>query len=143
MPRALKVFLDTSALLSGLNSPTGAAGVILAACFSKNLIPIISPQVIEEAERNIPTKFPKLINSWQSFLMIPPLVTSKPTLKEIERAYKILPTSDASILASAIKVKPDILITWDVKDFLREDVKKVVPFPILLPGDFIEAYLKQ
>ncbi len=63
MPKKLRVFVDTSALLAGLNSPTGAAGVVLAACFTGHAIPIISPQIIEEAERNIKKKFPKLTAS--------------------------------------------------------------------------------
>ena len=67
MPKKLKVFLDTSAILAGLNSPTGAAGVILAACFAKQIIPVISLDVIEEANRNIPLKFPFLLTAWQSF----------------------------------------------------------------------------
>jgi len=68
MRRKSRVFLDTSALLAGLNSPTGAAGVILAACFSDDVVPIISQQVIDEAERNIARKFPVLDDAWRSFL---------------------------------------------------------------------------
>jgi predicted nucleic acid-binding protein len=143
MPKKYRVFLDTSAILAGLNSPTGAAGVILAACFSGKLIPIISRQVIEEAERNIPLKFPKLFPAWKSFLLIPPKLAPDPTLKEVRKAYKILPTSDAPILAAAMKVKPDVLVTWNPRHFQRTKVLKACPFPILLPGDFLNNYLKK
>ena len=68
--KKLRVFLDTSVILAGLNSPTGAAGVVLAACASGEFLPVISPQVIEEAERNIGVKFPKLGIAWASFLLI-------------------------------------------------------------------------
>ncbi len=141
MPRKLRVFLDTSAILAGLNSPTGAAGFILAACFSHRLIPVISPQVIEEAERNIPLKFPKLGDAWTSFLLIPSEIAPVPSLKEIRAAYRLLPTSDAPILASAIKAKPDALVTWNTKDFLRKEVISAVPFPILIPQEFLERFL--
>ena len=137
MPRKLRVFLDTSAILAGLNSPTGAAGVILAACFSCDLVAIISPQVIEETERNIAKKFPKLNEGWASFLLIPPEITPPPSFSEVRRAYKILATSDTPILASAIKALPDVLITWDIHDFLNDRVRKAVSFPILLPGEFV------
>ena len=143
MPKKLKVFLDTSAILAGLNSPSGAAGVILAACFSKEIIAVISPQVIEEANRNIPLKFPGLTTSWQSFLLIPPKVTKQPSLKQVAAAYKILPTSDAPILASAIFVKPTALITWNTKDFLRKSVLDAAAFPILTPGDFLNKFLRR
>ncbi len=141
MPKKLKIFLDTSAILAGLNSPTGAAGVILAACFAKQIIPIVSPDVIEEAARNIPLKFPALTTSWQSFLLIPPNVTKNPTLKQVRIAYNILPTSDAPILASAILAKPDALITWNTRHFLRKEVIEAVNFPILTPGDFLHKFL--
>ncbi len=142
MPRKFKVFIDTSALLAGLNSPTGAAGVILSACFAKQIIPIISPQVIEEADRNILLKFPGLITAWHSFLLIPPVITKKPTLDQVKNAHRLLPTSDAPILASAIAVKPDALVTWNTKDFMRKSIIDAVSFLILTPGDFLNTFLK-
>ena len=141
MPKRLSVFIDTSALLAGLNSPHGAAGTILAACFSQDFVPVISRQIIEEAERNIPLKFPLLADAWASFLLIPPEITASPTLHEIKKAYKLLPTSDAPILASALKAKPDALVTWNTRDFLRKEVIAAVPFPILIPQQFLKRFL--
>lgn len=141
MEKRLRVFVDTSALLAGLNSPTGAAGTILAACFSRRLIPVISRQVIEEAERNIVAKFPLIQNAWGAFLAIPPELASDPPLSMIRKAYRILPTSDAPILASALKAKPDALVTWNTRDFLREKVVKTTPFPILIPQEFLNRFL--
>lgn len=143
MQKRLRVFIDTSALLAGLNSPTGAAGVILAACFSHIVVPIISEQVIEEAERNIPIKFPRLRYAWASFLLIPPEISPNPSLKEIKEMYKILPTSDAPILASALKTQLDALVTWNTKHFLRPEVKKIAPFPILIPEQFLDKFLRK
>ena len=142
MQKRLRVFLDTSALLAGFNSPTGAAGVIVAACFSKDIVAIISPQIIEEAERNIMSKFPRLADTWRSFLLIPPHVTKKPSLRQVQAAYELLPTSDAPILASAIEDSPDALVTWNTKHFLRPSVAVAVHFPILVPGDFLEHFLR-
>ena len=141
MPRKLRVFVDTSAILAGLNSPHGAAGTILAMCF-QNFVPVISPQIIEEAERNIASKFPLLTDAWANFLLIPPEVTPEPTLAEVRRAYAILPTSDAPILASARKAKPDALVTWNTRDFLRKEVVESTPFPILIPQQFLERFLQ-
>ena len=67
MSKKVRVFFDTSALLAGLNSTTGVAGTILAACFIGRLLPVISTQVVEEANHNIAAKFPKLHESWISF----------------------------------------------------------------------------
>lgn len=141
MPRKLRVFVDTSALLAGLNSPYGATGTILAACIAGDLIPVISPQVVEEAERNIPLKFPRLATAWAAFLLVPPEITPVPSLVQVRRAYRLLPTGDAPILASALKAKPDALITWNTKDFLRKEVMLAAPFPILIPQQFLKRFL--
>jgi len=141
MEKRLRVFVDTSALLAGINSPSGAAGVIIAACFSKRLIPVISRQVIEEAERNIVAKFPLLHDAWGAFLAIPPELAPDISLHMIRKAYQILPTSEARILASALKTKPDALVTWNTRDFLRKEVIKTTPFPILIPQEFLKRFL--
>ena len=140
MPTKFEIFLDTSAILAGLNSPTGAAGGILAACFNNEIIPVISPQIIEEAERNIPIKFRGLLPAWQSFLLIPPKVTPEPTLREVKQAYKILPTSDAPILASALKIQPDAFVTWNTRHFHRAEVQRTAAFPIVTPGEFLRIF---
>ncbi len=142
MRRKSRVFLDTSAILAGLNSPTGAAGVIVAGCIAGDITAIISPQVVEEAERNIKSKFPALQNAWNSFLLIPPHITKQPTLSQVRKSRALLPTSDAPILASAIAVKPDALVTWNTRHFLRPEVLASVDFPILTPGDFLARFLK-
>jgi len=141
MQKRSRVFLDTSALLAGFNSPTGAAGTIIATCFSGDIVPIISPQIIEEAERNIASKFPQLAPAWHSFLLIQPHITKSPSLRQVQAAYELLPTSDAPILASAIVSMPDALVTWNTKHFLRPRVVAAVSFPILVPGDFLKQFL--
>ena len=140
MPKRFRVFIDTSALIAGLNSPTGGAGAILAACFAKAVIPVISPQVIEEMENNIPVKFPKLAPAWAGFLLLPPEITRAPSLVAVRKAHKILPTSDAAILASALVAKPDALVTWNTRHFQRKEVIKTATFPILVPGEFLRKF---
>lgn len=134
MPR---VFLDTSAILAGLNSPTGAAGVILAACFAGKIKPVISRQIIDEAERVIPLKFPYLDTGWAVFLATKPEVVRRPTMAQIRRAYALIQTSDAPILAAAIFAKSDALVTWNTKDFMKPVVLDAVKFPIFTPGEFL------
>lgn len=51
-----------------------------------------------------------------------PEIIKQPSLKEIREAYKLINSEDAPILAAAIKAKPDFLITWDIKDFLKKEV---------------------
>jgi len=143
MPKKYKLFIDSSALLSGLNSPAGAAGIILSAFTAGDFFIFISDQIIEEVQRNIQTKFPLLKERFLSFLLTKPEIIKKPTLKEIRRAYKLILSGDAPILAAAIKAKPDFLITWDIKHFLKKEVVLNAPFIICTPKEFIQKYWKK
>ncbi len=138
MPKKLRVFFDSSALLAGLKSPTGAAGTILAACFVGEILPVVSEQVVEETGRNIVKKFPDAYEQWCSFLILPPELIRDISVQEIEEAYRIIKTNDAPILAAAIKARPDVFVTWDIKHFMRVEVKNAISAPVLKPEEFLE-----
>lgn len=140
MPRKFKIFLDSSALISGLNSPSGGAGIILAFFMTGDILIYISDQVIEEVQRNIQKKFPLLQNGFINFLLARPKIAKQPTLTEVKSAYRLIQTSDAPILAAAVQVKPDFLITWDIKHFLKKEVTDIVPFVICTPEEFLQKY---
>ncbi len=143
MPKRYKIFFDSSALISGLNSPTGGAGIIISAFLAGEFLVYISDQVVEEVERAIQTKFPLLEERFLSFLLARPKIVKDPTLKEVRKAYKIILSDDAPILAAAIKAKPDFLITWDKKDFLKKEILVSMPFIICTPKDFIQKHWKR
>ena len=136
--KPFRIFLDTSTLLSGLNSPFGASAFIIALFKLKKVIIVISPEVILEAESVINRKLPSLLVPFQDFLISKPEISKKPTPKEIESAYKLINSEDTPILAGAIKSKVDYLITLDKK--FQKLAQSKVNFKILTPGDFIEMY---
>lgn len=143
MPVKFKIFLDSSALISGLNSPTGAAGLIISAFLAGDFFIYISEQVIEEVQRNIKIKFPLLQEKFLSFLLAKPKIVKQPPLNEIRKAYKLIHSEDAPILATAIKSKPHFLITWDIKHFLKREVLTNISFIICTPKEFIQKYWKE
>ena len=143
MPKKFRIFLDSSALISGLNSPTGAAGLIISAFLAGEFFIYISNQVLEEVQRNVQIKFPLLRERWLNFLLSKPEVVKQPTLKEIKKAHKLMKSEDAPILAASIKLKPNFLITWDTKHFLKKEVVSNVPFIICSPREFIQKYWKR
>ena len=51
--RSWKVFIDTSALIAGIFSPTGAAHEVLRLCEAEVIKALMSRQVLVEADRNI------------------------------------------------------------------------------------------
>lgn len=143
MPKKYKIFLDSSALISGLNSPSGSAGIIISAFLAGELFVFISDQVIEEVSRNIHQKFPLLREHFLSFLISKPCIVKQLSLREIRKAHQLIQSEDAPILAAAIKCKPDFLITWDIKHFLKKEVLRIIPFIVCTPKEFIQKYWKR
>lgn len=140
MPKRYKIFIDSSALIAGLNSPSGSAGIIISAFLAGEFYILVSNQVIEEVERNIQAKFPLLRERFLSFLISKPQIVEQPSIKAIRKAYKIIQTEDAPILAAALKCKPDFLVTWDKKHFLRKEILLYSPFIVCTPQEFLQKY---
>lgn len=143
MPKKFKLFFDSSALISGLNSPAGGAGIILSAFLAGEFFIYISDQILEEVQRNIQAKFPLLKERFLNFLLSQPKIVKKPSLKEIRKAYKIINSEDTPILAAAIKSKSDFLITWDKKHFLKKEILLNYTFIVCTPKEFIQKYWKR
>lgn len=138
IPRLPRVFLDTSTLLSGLNSPFGASGVILSLFAVGRITIIISPEVIVEAERAIEQKFPKLRGGMLHFLSRGPEITRRVTMREALRAQTIIHSEDAPIFAGAVKGKARYLVTLD-REFQRLAHGKA-HFTTMSPGEFLTWY---
>ena len=136
-----RIFLDTSALLSGLNSPSGASGLIISLFKLKKIELILSPEVLREAERIIPTKFPLLRDSLIELLMHKPIITKKLTKKQLQSAYAIIDSEDAPILKGAMQEDVDVLVTLDKR--FQKLAHSRVTLPILLPGEFIRAFREE
>lgn len=115
-PRAPRIFLDTSVLLSGLNSSTGASAAILALSTTGKIALVISPEVLDEARSVIADKFPLLGETFFNFLASEFELTKPITNRELQRARRFLSTEDAPILAGALKARAHLLVTLD-KEF--------------------------
>ena len=136
-----RVFFDTSALLSGLNSSLGGAGVILGLSKIGDIQLIISEEVIQETERNIAKKFPLLKIPYLAFLTGKPFTTKKVTTRELQAAYKFIPTEDAPIAAGALKARANIIVTLDQR-FQQMARTHMLPISVLTPGEFLQLYRK-
>lgn len=143
MTKKYKIFFDSSALISGLNSPSGSAGIIISAFLAGEFFILASDQVIEEVSRNIQKKFPLLRERFLNFLISKPQVVKQSSIGEIRKAYKLIHTEDAPILAAAIKSKPDFLVTWDKKHFLKKEILLNFSFIVCTPKEFIQKHWKR
>jgi len=136
-----RVFLDTSALIAGLISQTGAAREVLRLCEAGVVETLVSTQVLTEADRNLSEKLPGLVADYRLLIQsIAPTLVDDPTPSEVSRLAGVIHANDAPILAAAIAAEADYLVTWNTRHFHQPKVRKVVRFQIVTPGEFLVAF---
>jgi putative PIN family toxin of toxin-antitoxin system len=137
----IKVFIDTSVLIAGVASLTGASAAVLDLCEAESIQMVISRQVLVEADRNFSAKLPGLVNEFRQFIRnLVPLMVEDPPAAAVERAASLIDRKDAAILAAAIESKVDFLITLDKKHFLKQKVQRNIPIEICTPSDFLRIF---
>ncbi len=136
-----KVFLDTSALIAGIVSPTGSAREVLRLCEAGAVELLVSRQVLTEADRNLSAKLPALVPDYRHLMQrMSPTLVEDPTQEEVAQAVRVIHHKDAPILAAAISAEVDYLITWNTKHFHKLPVARAVRFRIATPGEFLEEF---
>ena len=135
--RKTKIFIDTSVIIAGLVSSTGASAAILDLCESEILEMVINKQVLVEADRNFENKFPGLVQEFRNFIKdTSPTLVADPTNAEIRKAQKLINSKDSPILAAALREKVN-LVTLD-NHFLS--IKRKISIKITSPADFIKKF---
>ena len=139
--RQWQVFIDTSALIAGILSPTGAAHEVLRLCEAHVVQAVMSRQVLIEADRNLADKLPAIMPEYRAFLThLAPHIVADPPQASVERAKALIHHNDAPILAAALLANVDYLVTWNTRHFQKKAVRDAAPFPIVTPGEFLEAF---
>jgi predicted nucleic acid-binding protein len=140
--KAVRVFLDSNVILSGLISDKGAPRVILDLLSLKLsfLSGLTGQYNIAEIERNLEKKAPAIIPVYRKYfpeikLEIIPL----PFSEEIKKFSGSIADKDIPVVVSAINGKADFLVTGDKKDFEKLKMKGDYPFKILSPSEFLDT----
>lgn len=137
----LKVFLDTSALIAGIASSSGAAKEVINLAETGLITIYISKQVIIEADRNINAKLPKMLKEFRAFIKIlSPVLVDDPTTEQIKKYSSLINQNDAPILSAAISSGADYLVTWDKKHFIKKRSSFTVNIKIVTPGEFLQYF---
>lgn len=140
------VFLDASVLVAACASIHGASALILGYCRDNKITAVISPEVLKETARNVKLKLDteaeKRFTTYlekANLLLVP-----SHSIESIALCEKVIVLKDAHVLAAAMAVKSQYLITLDQKHFLTEKVKKFAfPTQIITPGNFVRKILKK
>ncbi|HOV79186.1 MAG TPA: putative toxin-antitoxin system toxin component, PIN family [Bacillota bacterium] len=132
----IKVFLDSSVIIAGLASATGASHKVLALAELKLIRPYVSEDVISEVLRNAQKKLPDSLAHFYMLFKILPFRIVDPTVKDLEHAKTLINNKDAPILAAAMAGQADWLLSLD-KHFLAAGLQEKAGFAIGPPGKFL------
>ena len=135
-----RLFLDTSALFSGIWSQSGGARMILKLGEAGALTILVSPQVLAEIQdvvgRKAPGQLPKL-----ALLLDRSQVEVVPSASPDRIAGCMQLTQhpgDARVLADAWISQCDFFVTLDIAHFLgNAKLRESIPFRLGTPGDFL------
>lgn len=137
----IKVFIDTSVLIAGVASVSGASATVLDLCEAESIQMVISHQVLVEADRNFSAKLPRLVTQFRQFIRnISPLMVEDPPAAAVEGAAALIDRKDAAILAAAIEAKVDYLLTLDKRHFLKQKIQRDIQIEVCTPADFLKIF---
>jgi len=139
------IFLDSSALIAGVISDTGAAHALLELAEEEHIEITISEFVVIESERSVAIKSPQNIPHLRDLIIKSLLnIIRDPSPKEIrDNLYLISDPQDVSILLSAMQAKVDFLATHNRKHFLDDPkVSENSGLKIGTPGDAL-AWIRE
>jgi predicted nucleic acid-binding protein len=137
------VFFDSSCLIAAAGSPTGGSSLLLAICARGFLKGAVSQSVLAEAEGNILSNLPPaaLTRYHREILSIPLILAPVPSPAARETVASITGEKDAHVLAAALSIGAQFLVTLD-----RPLTSRIAEAPDLAihglsPGEFITQHL--
>ncbi|MEK7548070.1 MAG: PIN domain-containing protein [Patescibacteria group bacterium] len=140
----IKIFIDSSVVIAALLSSDGGSAKIFKLCEAGIAEGWISNTVIEEVDRNIKGKFAGLKLYFYQLLKAAGIKISKnPSKDMIKKAEAwIKDHNDAPILAAAKFAKVDVVLTLDIRHFIKDtDVAKKSGMQIMTPGEFLKGFM--
>lgn len=134
----LRVFLDSSVIIAGSASSTGASRAVLILAEIGLFKAIVSQQVIQECQRNLANKLPVAMPAFLELLTRLALeVVDDPDAQDVARWQTIIEEKDAPILAAALRVNANRILTLNTKDFTPE-VALQAGIILQTPAQFIQ-----
>jgi len=143
--KKVNIFLDSSALIAGIISETGAAHVLLQLGETEDIALTISEVVLNETKRSIARKSHENLEDVQKEIAKARIrILQDPSYEEIQaNLYLMDDPDDVPILLAAIKAKVDYLATHDHKHFLdNPKVAERAGIKIGTPGDVL-AWIRE
>lgn len=126
-------------------SSEGASRQVLTLCEAATLEAIISDKVIEEIKRVVKIKLPEIQTDLDELLTrVKFKIIKKIPADLLRKACDwISDPNDVPILAAAKSGDVDVLLTLDIRHFIRDqNVSKKSGLKIMTPGEFLQGFWK-
>jgi len=142
-PKIPRIFLDTSAIIAAVMSPTGGARLLFHLAQAGTIRLVVGKGILQETESVLNRKAPHLLGLFAQLLAEANAETSQePSTEDLERAKSLIEYSpDANVLAQAFSAGPDWIISHDREHFIGNPAFEDLLFKIGTPGDVI-AWLR-
>ena len=140
MKRKITVFVDSDVVISSLISKLGAAYFLINETSLKFFISNISLKELKVVVKKLGLKNEALERLVKKQFYITSLKTD---LKKIEEKYKdyVMDINDSHIIAGVVKSKVKFLITYNLRHFNVDKIKRDFDILIMTPARFLQ-YLR-
>lgn len=137
----MKLFLDSSVLISGMYSAKGASAALIALGDERNIDLIVSFYVLLETKVNFEQKYPQILPLYEAFVdTVPPANVIAVDEQDILPVSRYTEFKDAPVVAAAIKANVDYLVTLDKRHLLTQpQVSQQSGLPIVTPRQALDA----
>lgn len=144
--KAVRVFLDSNVILSGLISDTGAPRIILDLLTVK--LPFLTGCTgrfnVMEIERVLEKKMPQALAVYRHYLpQLDLTIITMPRPHELKELTGKIADKDLPVLASAIRAKADFLVTGDKRHFQKITSLGDYALKIVTPAEFVDRILPE
>lgn len=139
-----KLFLDSSALFSGILSSGGGARALLLLAEDDKIRLVVSEQVIVEVERNIARKIPAVLSDAREMIRASGIrILRNPPVEQVFKYNDWMEHKmDIPILVAAMNAGVDFLVTLNTRHFMNDpQVSELSRLRIGTPGDAL-AWLR-
>jgi len=133
-----QLFFDSSALIAGIISASGAARALLLLSEAGAIAITISEQVIAETERNLARKAPAALPFYRETVRASRIrIVKDPPAAEVAASRNLIShEADVPILVAAMVVKTGCLVTLNRRHFIEDpEVARHSGLRIETPGD--------
>jgi len=138
---APELFFDSSALVAGVVSASGASRALLLLAEARQVVITVSEQVVTETERAVARKVPRALPDFREAIRAAHLrIVRDPSPVEVAAHADIIAhVPDVPIVVAAMQVKADYLVTLNRHHFLDDpSVAARAKLRIGTPGDALE-----